>query len=718
MRTMKNSKEAGDQSDHCHLPIANCQFVLATLGVAIYLCFFFAAPFKPYQSPEGVGPNRAFFFSYLLLPDEFFSTWLGPESTVSFSDRMPILLTVVFCIASATGIGLFFLTVTRVARKLSALETWIFATVLGLSFYSVLMLRLGLRGDADNISGVRFLTGFGALAFGFLCSLRAYWEAYDLQGPEPPPENTEQKFRRWPPLKISAFFLVLPIFSILLILGGMIPSTDYDVLSYHMAGTREFFESGRIDFMPHNVYANMPFGTEMFFLWGMALTGNAFTGTMVGKTLIAVTTMITALGIYAFGRRYFSETAGLVGMTLYMTTPWIFYVSTVGLVDTVVGMYAFFAIYAVMLLRDTSGRNLIFLAGFLAGSAAACKYPAMLFVVFPIGVYLLLKSRTREVSGFVPLLIFAAAVLISCGGWYLKNWFYTGNPVYPLCFSIFGDSTGTWTHPIDARWTRVHAPHGFGVDRFLHDFLSVGLTSPWNGPLTIPFCGLLLLVVPTAKTQARSIIAALMVWLVFFFATWWLLTHRIDRFWLPAMPALCVLAGVGAAWSPDVRWNRVLNVFIAITTVYCFLVSGSPAPGKLNRYFASLDSIRKDPGVSTSWAVGFNEHPPEGKILLIGEAKAFLYDVPVLYNSCWNETPLKEIVEPGEPAEEFRKRNIAFVLVDWSEIRRFRSPGNYGYSEFVHQDVFDRLVADGVLERYLPNKELAESPTAVYRVNP
>lgn len=455
----------------------------------------------------------------------------------------------------------------------------------------------------------------------------------------------------------------------------------------------------------------------MFVVWGITLTDDAFCGAMVGKTIIAMTTVLTALGVYCFGRRFFSESTGRIGMLLYLTTPWIVYVSTAGLIDSVVGMYAFFALYAAVWASKSTGFNPFhtLLAGFLAGSAAACKYPAMLFVVVPIGVFFLVKVLwERKSRTFVAwtVFLFSLAVFLACGGWYFKNWYFTGNPVYPLCFSIFGDSTGTWTSAVDARWTIAHAPHGFGPGQFLHDFLSVGMTSPWNAPLMVPLALLGVWCALRAKTQAKSIVVTLTLWLVFFFAAWWFLTHRIDRFWLAAVPVLSVLAGIGACWSETKIWSRTVAAFFIVSTIYCFLACGAPAPGKVNQYLAPLDTIRH----RTPWAVWFHEHPPEGKILLIGEAKAFLYDVPVLYNSCWNETPLKAIVESGEPAEEFRKRNVAMVLVDWSEIHRFRSPGNYGYSEFVGQDVLDRLVAEGILERYLPDKELAESPTVVYRV--
>jgi hypothetical protein len=549
----------------------------------------------------------------------------------------------------------------------------------------------------------------------------------------------------------------------------MIPSTDYDVLSYHLAGAREFSEAGKIGFVPHNVYANMPFGAEMFYVWGMGLTRGAlfrdsFTGAMVGKTLIACTTILTALGLYTFGKRFFSETAGLIAMILYISTPWIIYVSTAGLIDSVVGMYTFFAIYTAVL-TDQLSRNkflktdetgetiqtfkisgepelqeqklpccsdhncvtghlkqfdwfLIFLTGFFSGSAAACKYPAMLFVVIPLTIFIAItkygKSGFR--SALAAVLIFSVGVSISCGGWYFKNYYYTGNPVYPLCFSIFGDTTGLWTPEIDARWTRVHLPHDFRPKTFFHDFWRVGLSSSWNALLMVPF--FLLAFITKIQWEKRRILWYLLAWLVFIFVAWWFLTHRIDRFWLPAVPVLALFAGVGATWCTKKHWKITLNFLLILSCVYCFLIGGSPAPGKNNRFFASFSSMRSDPNISTSWAIWFNEHPPEhqGKILLIGEAKAFLYDIPVFYNSCFNETMLKEIVSTTDPAAEFRRRGITFILIDWGEIARFRSPGNYGYTEIIQPALMSKFVTEGILEEFCPTKELQKTSTIVYRV--
>ena len=59
-------------------------------------------------------------------------------------------------------------------------------------------------------------------------------------------------------------------------------------------------------------------------------------------------------------------------------------------------------------------------------------------------------------------------------------------------------------------------------------------------------------------------------------------------------------------------------------------------------------------------------------------------------------------------------RHVTHIYVHWGEIARYRSPGNYGFPEFITRDLFARLVAEGVLSGPLPAIEghLGE----VYRV--
>ena len=65
-----------------------------------------------------------------------------------------------------------------------------------------------------------------------------------------------------------------------------------------------------------------------------------------------------------------------------------------------------------------------------------------------------------------------------------------------------------------------------------------------------------------------------------------------------------------------------------------------------------------------------------------------------------------------EIAAELHDRGITHVYVAWSEIGRYRNTG-YGRHEFVTPDVFDRLVAAGVLA---PLPPIDEHPGRAYQV--
>ena len=58
----------------------------------------------------------------------------------------------------------------------------------------------------------------------------------------------------------------------------MLPPLDFDVCEYHLQAPKEFFQQGRITFLPHNVYANMALGTEMLSLLAMVVAGDWWWG--------------------------------------------------------------------------------------------------------------------------------------------------------------------------------------------------------------------------------------------------------------------------------------------------------------------------------------------------------------------------------------------------------------------------------------------------------
>ena len=208
------------------------------------------------------------------------------------------------------------------------------------------------------------------------------------------------------------------------------------------------------------------------------------------------------------------------------------------------------------------------------------------------------------------------------------------------------------------------------------------------------------------------------VYFVYVFLTWWLFTHRIDRFWIPILPVVALVAGVGATWSSSHRWRIPFLVLLFIGLVSNFVMITSPLSGD-NRYLADLDLLRVDPYRVGPWHRYLNEHADEVTgVLLVGDAQPFDLEVPATYNTVFDDNRFEQLVR-GRTAEEIRQaladRDISHVFVNWSEVARYRLPGNYGITKFIAPEVFDRLCDTGVLARMAP---IDEGVNELYRVEP
>ena len=102
--------------------------------------------------------------------------------------------------------------------------------------------------------------------------------------------------------------------------------------------------------------------------------------------------------------------------------------------------------------------------------------------------------------------------------------------------------------------------------------------------------------------------------------------------------------------------------------------------------------------------------------LLIGDAQPFDLDVPVLYNTVFDEPVYRELLSAPDAAAArawLNARHLSHVYVHWGEVDRYRSPGNYGFPSFLTPLELARLELWDVLVAEPP---LADHPGSMYRV--
>lgn len=659
--------------------------------------------------------------SFIVAPDHLLEMWCG-GSVANFSllDRWPIVLLAAVILSGAWLAGRLCLVALGVCEVLDPLERVVFALGVGLNVFSLYALAVGLAGGLQQ----RWLF---VAPLVILAAANA-WIAVS-QRPGTPRRAfataTGANDRRWYWLLIAA-----APFAAAIVLGGMLPPWAYDVREYHLQAPKEWFQYGRIDFLPHNIYANMPLGSELNSVWAMSLVGGTdgwWWGAMVGKTVMACYSLVTAAALVAFGRRAHSLAAGCIAAAVFLATPWTVVLAVSGYNEGPVMLYALLAIYALWLSRREqfaaqSGRFTL-LAGFLVGSAVACKYPPVLFLALPlaafVGVtnYLVPTQNWRRAA--IGVTLFVAAVATASGLWLAKNWAQTGNPVYPLLYSKFDGRSRTPEK--DRQWTRAHSPQPDDRGRrfSLRDFTAKVAWVGWQMLLASSILVPLAVMSPLADGQ-RRLVAAIGLWMVFVFLAWWLLTHRLDRFLLLMLPVAALLAGIGAAALDHPAWRMATLAFVVWGLVTQFPFATLPLDD--NRFFAPLAALRRDdiggqPGVRLNptqrW---LNEHAQPGeRVLLVGDAEPFELRIGAVYNTCFDDCQFERLFR-GRTRDErlaaLQRENIRYVLFHWAHLARYRSPGNYGYtSDYVTPDLVHReLVGE---QRLLRPIETAAAPERI-----
>jgi hypothetical protein len=692
------------------------RIVLWLSGLVAYVALFYAAPL----SSTGGESRRVVLLSYLLVPDLLAADWFGgvpgcgsPE--FSLADRFPVLLIAGTILAFGWILGWLMMALCGADRGLSRLEGFVFAAAAGLNLVSTCVLAAGLLGGLRRGAFVAPAVLTLAAAAGLRWRRSTTDSAGDRRRKKgrtnraKPPADAEED-DRW----LSPWWLWLAApFVLLILLGGMLPPVDFDVREYHLQVPKEFFQQGRIGFLPHNVYGNMPLGSEMHSLLAMVIADDWWLGALAGKTVMAAMAPLTALALLAAGRRFFSTAAGVAAALVYISIPWIVQVSTAGLVEGAAAHYLLLAVYAVLLWRRRdphAGRGYahLLLAGYLAGGAVACKYPAVLFVLLPLAAWIFLCSvRPRFApAAWRPVGIFLLAASLGCGLWFGKNWVLAGNPTYPMLYGVFGGQTRTPEK--NRQWVNAHRPKDFAPVTLAKDLGRVGLSSEWLSPLLVPLAVLAL------RDRRRRLILGLLAYFGYVIAAWWLFTHRIDRFWIPVLPLLALLAGAGACCHRELWWRRVL-IGVLVAGLVLNLPAADIAAG-YRHYFVRLDRLRRDPDRVGPWHRYLNAHVGRGRVLMVGDAQVFDLEMPVLYNTCFDDCLFEQLVW-GRSAAEIRAalaaRGISYVYVDWAEIERYRSPGNYGFTDFVQPSIFEHLVRQGILE---PLAEAAGPVGQAYRV--
>ena len=137
--------------------------------------------------------------------------------------------------------------------------------------------------------------------------------------------------------------------------------------------------------------------------------------------------------------------------------------------------------------------------------------------------------------------------------------------------------------------------------------------------------------------------------------------------------------------------HGLATAFVLFGLVYGIVVNASPAIGD-NRFFVSLNALRTDGGDeetvgrlgrTIAWC-NDNLTQANVKLLLVGEARGFDFRMPIVYSTCFDVSPVEQLLRGKTTAQQLAALESAgatHLMVNWTEIARYRGPGNYGFSD-------------------------------------
>ncbi|MCM8796932.1 MAG: hypothetical protein NC923_03535 [Candidatus Omnitrophica bacterium] len=251
----------------------------------------------------------------------------------------------------------------------------------------------------------------------------------------------------------SAFFIVKAYLNLIN------PPLSPDSLQYHLAFPAAWIRNGNLD-NPINIFSGVfisgqrspensgisyfPINAELFFAWLMLPLRNAFLADL-GEAPFYI---IGIIAIYSILRKYsVNRRIALLSGFLWALIPNIFkQLRTASQIDVICAVLLFLVFNSLLLLKEEFTFRNALLFGISIGIFLGTKIINIIWLVslFPLFFYLLYNViKTHKAGlGMIALLSGAAIFMtVLFGGYmYIKNFIYTGNPLFPNEIKIFGQT--------------------------------------------------------------------------------------------------------------------------------------------------------------------------------------------------------------------------------------------------------------------------------------
>jgi len=552
---------------------------------------------------------------------------------------------------------------------MDAFEEVLFSAGIGLGLLSVCMLALGLFQ-------VLYLESVIVLAVG-LCALAATNYKYG----KILLDSVKQYSVSLSPAE-SAIIAGIFGFAVLTLLNALTPPVSRDALIHHLAIPKWYIKYHGVVDIPFSIPSYYPPFMEMLYAAALLLSSD-----ILAKLIHFACYVGALLFTFCLAKHFLYRAMALMAVLLFSSLPVVFQVSSIAYADLGLTFFTLGGLIALYHWSQIRSRGWLLLGALMTGWAVGCKYNGLmvLFIFFMgiISIHLRWKSSIRVTIR--TLTIFLLMVLTANILWLGRNYWFAGNPVYPLANNIIGKP---WL-PNQPRYSQ------FQIRKMLYgETLWDQILLPWNisiktkskacheldgviSPVFLMILPFFLCLLKKAGGVKRLAYISLLYFLFF-----WASSRVRLRYLIPIYPLLGIItAYTVAAW--ELKWRKGLGIAVLclafLLNLYWLLVytaAVKPIDFLLGKESRRSFLCRHIPSYPVFEFI--NVHlPPDAKVMFLYGGKygndGYYLDRDYFYDSRYMGYTAKEIIRMVDTPEgiqkEFRSRGITHFLINWQRLQ-------------------------------------------------
>ncbi len=367
--------------------------------------------------------------SKLLFP-VFFIVWVTVLISVFFIIQKPAVITIgngfghlvssvlLGCLFVCTSAGLGYLFLYRLYNDSVFFERLVLSAGIGMGIFGISGFLIAAMGLANG-----WLMLF-VLACIFLWLV---WKGYmalvwqDMQNLWRVITETSKTAPRW----ISIFALLFLFLDFLLSLAP--PADAFDGLFYHLTVPFLWMRDGGVRpiNMPHYWFPSL---LEGMFVWPMSLGFDS-----IPQLFHLVFGLLSCLLVWDLTCQLFGARAAWWSIAIFLSMTSLPWLASWAYTDFGLIFYSLGALVSLFKWKESGRDSCIWVCGAMTGFAMGIKYTSFILPLV-ILFYLLWQALQDKRRLVLVIARFAGMAVLTSVVWYLRNWIWTGNPVYPFVF--------------------------------------------------------------------------------------------------------------------------------------------------------------------------------------------------------------------------------------------------------------------------------------------